>query len=398
MTMRYFVKALVGENQISSFTVDAADERAARAQAKSQGYAVLAVKPARIAVSFDGLRKTPFPTLLFSRELLALLTAGLSLVEAIETIAEKEPRSEIRKVVDGLRQRLREGQSFSMVLEIYPDAFPPLYAAMVRASEKTGNLPQALERYIAYHEQADSIRRKVINASVYPLLLLVVGGLVGLFLMFYVVPRFSGIYDEMRGDIPFLSRLLLEWGRILEAHSLVVLGAGICGIAAIGYALAMPQTRAALIGALLKIPALGERAKMFQLARLYRALGMLLHGGIPVLTAIDMTCGLLGTERQVQLRAAAEKIRAGGQLSQAFHEHNLTTPVALRLMRVGERSGRMGEMMERTAQFYDEDMARWVDWFTRLFEPLLMVLIGLIIGTIVVLMYMPIFELAGSIQ
>jgi len=149
---------------------------------------------------------------------------------------------------------------------------------------------------------------------------------------------------------------------------------------------------------LIKIPALRGRIHLFQLARLYRTLGMLLRGGIPISSALDMVSGLLGAELREQLRLAAEKIREGVPLSRAMEEYGLTTPVASRLMRVGERSGRMGDMMERIAVFFDEDMARWVDWFTRLFEPVLMALIGIVIGGIVILMYMPIFELAGSIQ
>lgn len=394
--MRYQVKALREPNQIFSFELDASDEMAARVLANQQGHAVLSVKPLQALVQWKPQAK--FQILLFSQELLALLSAGLSLVEAIETIVEKEQRPANRQLFDALLLRLRQGLSLSSALEAFPAEFPPLYVATVRASERTGDLAEALKRYIDYRERADLVRGKIVSASIYPVALLVIGGVVTLFLMFFVVPRFSRIYDDIRGEIPLLSRLLLEWGKLLEAHWAWV-GVGAIGLTALAvYFVLLPQGRAWVGSMLMKIPMLRERARVFQLARLYRTLGMLLRGGIPVIQALEMASGLLSMELQAQLRLAAVKIREGLPLSRAMEEHELTTPVAARLLRVGERSGRMGEMMERTAAFYDEDMARWVDWFTRLFEPVLMALIGIIIGGIVILMYMPIFELAGSIQ
>jgi general secretion pathway protein F len=146
------------------------------------------------------------------------------------------------------------------------------------------------------------------------------------------------------------------------------------------------------------VPALGERMRVYQLSRFYRTLGMLLRGGIAIVPAIGMVAGLLETSLRARLDRAAQMVREGLPLSQAMETAGLSTPVALRMLRVGERSGRMGEMMERVAAFHDEEMARWVDWFTRIFEPLLMAFIGVVIGLIVLLLYLPIFELAGTIQ
>ena len=147
-----------------------------------------------------------------------------------------------------------------------------------------------------------------------------------------------------------------------------------------------------------QLPALGNRMRIYQLARFYRTLGMLLRGGIPVSQALGMVMDLLHPALRAQMRLAAAAISEGRSVSYAMETHALTTPVTARMLRVGERSGRMGEMMERAAAFYDDEIARWVDWFTRLFEPLLMAFIGMVIGLIVVLMYLPIFELAGAVQ
>ena len=169
-------------------------------------------------------------------------------------------------------------------------------------------------------------------------------------------------------------------------------------IVAFGRVLTLSAVRSWIVAQLWKIPALGERMRLYQLARFYRTLGMLLRGGTPVVTALDMAAGLLSPALRGSLAAAALAIREGRSISEAMSMHNLTTPVALRMLRVGERSGRMDEMMERVAAFCDDEISRWVDWFTRLFEPLLMAFIGIVIGVIVVLMYLPVFELAGSIQ
>ncbi|MDH4556848.1 type II secretory pathway protein [Pseudomonas sp. BN417] len=147
-----------------------------------------------------------------------------------------------------------------------------------------------------------------------------------------------------------------------------------------------------------RLPAIRERIQVYELARFYRSLGILLQGGIPILTAIGMVRGLLGAATRPRLGQAAARIREGQALSRAREEHSLATPVSLRMLRAGEQSGNLGEMMERTADFHDEETSRWIEWFVRLFEPLLMTFIGLIIGVIVILMYIPIFELASSIQ
>ncbi|OYU41925.1 MAG: hypothetical protein CFE44_26975 [Burkholderiales bacterium PBB4] len=147
-----------------------------------------------------------------------------------------------------------------------------------------------------------------------------------------------------------------------------------------------------------RIPAVGERMRVFQLARLYRTLGMLLRGGIAIVPALDMVTGLLSAALQPRLLSATRFIHEGTTISHAFETTGLTTAVALRMLRVGERAGNMGEMMERIAAFHDEEMARWAEWITKLLGPMLMLVMGLVIGAVVVLMYLPIFQLADSIR
>jgi len=176
---------------------------------------------------------------------------------------------------------------------------------------------------------------------------------------------------------------------------LVVGGAAAAGI---GYGLSRRSTRAALGAWLAKLPAIGRQLRLYQLARLYRTVGMLLRSGMPAVTAMSMSSGLLGETLRPAFAAATLSVREGQSIANAMEKAGLTTPVAARMLRVGERSGNMGEMTERIAAFYDEEIGRWVAIVTRLIEPLFMTLIGLLIGVIVVLMYFPIFQLAGSVQ
>ena len=377
--------------------VEATDEASIGAHSELRGCTVLEIKPLQFWLP-RFKRANKFPVLLFSRELLALLKAGLSLTEVIDLLVEKEQNAGNRNLLESLRTSLYQGKSLSNALQAFPDVFSEFYVATVSASERTGSLTEALDRYVRFQEQADVIRKRIVSASVYPALLLVVGGLVSLFLMFYVVPRFSRVYEDIRGDVPFFSQLLLEWGSFVSSHATVVLGGIVVFFGLAAYGLSQPDSRVWLMQTIQRVPAIGERIRLYQLSRLYRTLGMLLRGGIPVVAAIDMAKGLLGAELQSRLSIAGRDIREGVTTSQAMDRNQLSTVVSSRMLRVGERTGEMGEMMERTAEFMDEELTRWIDWFTRLFEPLLMAFIGIVIGLIVVLMYMPIFELAGSIQ
>jgi general secretion pathway protein F len=394
--MQYEIRALRGAEGLVTLSLEAPDETTALEQARAQGLAVLSARPRRALPRFASPFAARFPLLLFSQELVALLSAGLSLPEVVETLGEKEARPEFRRVFGALRRALYEGRSFSQALEDFPQTFPSLYVSTVRAAERTGDIAEALGRYIAYHERLDAVRRKVVSASVYPLVLLGVGGLVVLFLLGYVVPRFAGVYEEVGRDLPVLSRLLIEWGRLINANGgtlvVLVIAAGVA--ATLGF-----RHLRRLAGRLAqRIPTLGERLRVYHLARFYRTLGMLLRGGTPLVTALGMVVGLMPAALRPQLAEATRRIREGASISASMDAAGLVTPVALRLLRVGERSGEMAEMMDRIAVFHDEELARWIDLVMKLFEPLLMATIGVVIGVIVVLMYLPIFELAGTLQ
>jgi general secretion pathway protein F len=395
--MQFNVHAVDPRQQVVALELEAPSEALARDQARSRGLAVFAIEAKR-GLGRLRPRGAGFSEPLFSLELVSLLDAGLNLVEALQTLAEKDTQGERHEVLAAMLDAIHRGEPFSRAVAGQPRHFSPLYVATVKAAERTGSLREALERYLAYQEELERVRKKVVAASIDPAILVAVGGLVLAFLMFYVVPRFAKVYDDMAGTLPLFSKLLLAFGSFVGNNVVALVGFFVAATVAAVWALSRPETRAWLNARLWQIPALGERMKVYQLARLYRTTAMLLRAGIPAVRALDMVHDLLAAHLRPQLVLARKKIEEGVPMSAAFGAAGLATPVAARMMVVGERSGEMGEMLAQIARFHDDEVSRYVEWFTRAFEPVLMAFLGLAIGGVVVLMYMPIFELAGSIR
>lgn len=395
--MQFAVRTLAPDLTITNVVIDALDEADARRQLEAQGLFVSAIK-AQGGARLARARGPKLDLVLFSQELLALLEAGMNLAEAISTLHAKERVPAVRAVLARLLQALREGRNLSDVLAAAPQHFSEVYVATVRASERTGDLPQALARYIAYQSQFESLRKKLVSAAIYPAMLLAVGGFVTLFLLGYVVPRFSVVYESSGRELPWMSAMLLAFGKVLYQHWQLGLATFVTGFAALAWALGQARGRSWLLAQVLRLPWLAQRAGEFRLARFYRALSLLLASGIALPRAMGMVGGLLGPQQQQSLLECRQAIEQGHSLSAALVDAGLAGEVAESLVKVGERSGKMAEMLERAARFADDEFSRWVDWASRLLEPLLMVLIGLVVGTVVVLMYMPIFDLAGSLQ
>src|SRR2546428_1495770 len=267
--MRFELKAVSPDGPVGTRDPHGLDQASAAQQAGRRGYTVLGVRArAGFGAPWRGAHGR-FPLVLFSQELLVLLRAGLPLVESIETLAERERRSEFRALLASVASILRQGNSLSSALQQFPLAFPPLYVSTVQASERTSDLAPALARYVAYQNQLEAIRKRLVNAAIYPALLIGVGGLVSLFLLLYVVPRFSRIYEERSVDLPFFSKILLSWGQLVEGRGALVMGilAGLA-IAAV-YALRNAQIKVRIGNLLWKLPAVGERFDLYPVSPVF---------------------------------------------------------------------------------------------------------------------------------
>lgn len=398
--MRFQIVAYRQMEGVISLSLEAASFEEARAQARERGINIVSIRQRWHWAAQRRRKDPPLDLLLFSQELRSLLDAGLSLIESLVTLSRKEINSTRRRLIEVLIRQVREGKPFSTALREFPAIFPPLYVALAAASEQTGDLGSSLGRFIAYRTQMDHARKRVVSAAIYPALLVGVGGLVVIFLMTYVVPRFSRIYEEFGSNLPFMSRMLMEWGGLIDTHGIEIM----LGLAAVvvGLTMAARQTmrRQGLLHTLLAHKALRglrDRFRIYALSRFFRTLGLLQQEGIPIIAALGLARELLDEEGRVALDHVVLDVRAGVALSEAMERRDLAPPVASELLKVGEKTGDVGEKMLRISDFYDEEIARWTEWFLKLFEPLLMLTIGLFIAFIVVLLYLPIFELAGSL-
>lgn len=397
--MLFEVKALSASGQVVVLRIDAAAEADARREVQTRGMAVFAARAAHAGAGRRiSLRRPRLNVLSFCQELLMLLRAGLSLVAALEGMAEKEYDAGARAVIESLLLKLRQGGRLSEALTDSGGGFPSLLVAGVGASERTGSLDETLERYCNYASRIDEARKKVVAALIYPALLLGVGLLVSVFLIGFVVPKFASVYRESGNDMPWASALLFDIGRIIGGHPLEALsGAILLGMALVA-AFSVQGVRDWLVLRIRTLPGVGPRIRVYELARLYRTLAMLLRGGTPVVPALALAASMLSGAMRKQLASASRQIAQGQTISQAFAKNGLTTPVGNRMLAVGERSGSMADMLGRIADYHDEETSRWVDWAARMLEPVLMALLGIVIGGIVILLYMPIFDLAGSVK
>ena len=397
--MRIHLDVVRGRGAPQSIEFDAASLEEARCLAIQQGYSVLALRTAAfdLGQAFRNVGgQTSFDTLIFAEQLRDLIGAGLSLIEALDTL-ERAASTQHRPVLHALVERLRAGARLSDALSL--DArFPALLVALVRASELTSDLPQALTRFLEHEQRVAELRHRITSVIIYPLLVTVVGAGVLLFLLLYVMPRFARVFEGMNGELPWSARAMVGWSHWLHADGpWLGTAAGLLAAAVVVTALT-PAFRLRALQRLLDWAPLRDRMRTYFLARWYRATGMLVSGGIPLPEALALSNDLLPAALRAGGGATEQALRDGLAPAEAHARAGMVTSVAEQLMRAGERTGDMGDVLTRIAQFHDAEVARSLERGMRLLEPVVMVLIGIGVGTVVVLMYMPIFDLAGSIQ
>ncbi len=402
----YDVVARDSAGRVASRQVRAATPADALAETIRSGFTVLSCEAAKgSGAGFSGLvRKKTTPssrsgldTASFSQDFAALIDAGLSVTEALQTLVIKEAVGVRRELLEQVARTVSEGRNLSAAMQL-TGAFPELLIATVEASERTGDLGKGLARYAAHQREMQALKDKLIGASVYPVVLLVVGALVVMFLMGVVIPRFAGLLDSTRTQLPMLSSGLMAWGRLVAGRPWVL--AVFFGIIVALGAWVVAHFRAHGMRSrwLQGIPFIAAVIREFQHLQLYRTLSILVSRGIVVHRAMEHGVKLLNDADRERLERAIVLMREGLSLSAALSDAGLSDPVATNMLKVAERTGAMSEMLERIAQFYERRLQRSIDVATRVIEPALMIVIGTVIGAIVVLMYLPIFDLASTLN
>ncbi|ENB7194590.1 type II secretion system F family protein [Enterobacter bugandensis] len=386
----YTVTILQGGKRVNQ-TVLAASPDDASARIIADGGIVLQVqeRPAR--------KEKRFPLNLFLQELIALLEAGLVVVEAVEALRESSRDGGTSLVLDTLVKKLYEGAQLSQTMMALPALFPPLLINTVASSEQTGHLPEALKRFQFYESRMEILRKRIKSTLLYPTIVISAGGIILFFLLGFIIPRFSVVFDGMKNPSAS-AQLILWWGRLTQTHGSLLLAGCAAAVAGIVMAVRSPRLRQRALGLLLRIPALRQQHQLSVLVRFYRTLGLLLQGGLPAPDALMLSREILPATHRQQVEQVIRDVAAGESLSRMLEAQQMTTPVASRLLQVGERSGELPAMCERIAAFYDESLERAIETFSKIFEPILMMVVGGIVGLVVFLLYMPIFELAGGLQ
>lgn len=386
---------------------EAPDAQAAKAAATEQGWSVLRVAAhgkqglswgaaAKLRALQFGQRNTPAAhVLVFVEQFNALLTAGLSVIESLDTL-QRGRTGPWSAPLALLTTALKQGQSLSEAMS-QQTVFPALLIALVRSAEQTSNLPEALQRFLEHEERAAKVRHQVTSVALYPTLLMLVGGAVMAFLLLYVMPRFARVFESM-ANLPWSAQLMVSWSKLLNQHGSVLM-VGALGLAALVIAaIASERQRGRMLSLAMSWRPLAQTLRTYHLARWYRTIGMLVAGGIPLPESLDQAESVLPLPLRSGAMRTALAMREGLPPSTAFELADMATPVAAQLIKAGERSGDVGEMLQRAANFHENDVTKSIDKAMRIIEPVVMTLIGLGVGIIVILMYLPIFELASAIQ
>lgn len=343
-------------------------------------------------------RSARIDTALFAESLAALLEAGLPVLDALRTLGQRAASPAMAAMVGELDRSLREGLSLSAALAQRRDVFGDVIVALVQSAERTSNLGESLTRYSADLRAQQAMRRRVLGSALYPAVVVSVGLLVIGFLLVYVVPRFAEMVLHSGVHISPASRWLLELSAALHrgrAVTVVVLVA-LAALPALAFGTAAGRR---LLGrSLARLPAWGRTVREYHLARFFTSASLLLRGGLTAVRSIELATDVLDGPDRDRMRGVLARLTSGQDVAGALGAEGIDDHLVLRLVEVGQRSGTLAQQFQRIGALLEMEVSRRIDWATRLFEPLLMLVIGLVIGAIVVLMYVPILELATAIE
>jgi type IV pilus assembly protein PilC len=390
---------------VRSLQVEEETSDAARRSLEAQGFLVFEVKEPggrwtpRLLPSLRARRVGARPLLIFNQELLALVKAGLPILTALDLLGERTQVPRLRVVLADAREAVKGGSALSDAMARHPDVFPALLSASVHAGEQSGNLVVALGRYIEYQKRMLAIRQRVRAALTYPVILTVASGAVIVFLLTFVVPAFSQIYGDMGGELPLATRMLVTFtGRMREALPLA--GGLLVALSIAGWRWrGTPGGRRVTDRWLFELPWVGDLLRGYLFSRFAHTLAMMLGGGIPMIPSLQATLGIAGNAHLAgMLQPAIPRVAAGSSLADALGQSGVVPPLVQELVAVGERSGSLGDMLGHVADLYDSEVDTRLTALTALIEPIIMIGMGLVVATVVIIMYLPIFHLSSVVR
>lgn len=395
----YIVKVGTPEGRVFHREITADNTEQIAASLEKEGLYPISVRSRRSIFirGFRGKGSDHGTFLAFNQGFVTLLKAGLPVIECLDTLSRTAGPFFSETIRDTIK-RVRNGQMLSEAMAANPQIFSPLYTSIVSAGESTGDLIPSLKGYIEYQKRIEDIRKKVVSSVTYPAVLAAASLFVIAFLIMYVIPSFASIYIDSGADLPLPTELLIWLTRSVEKFLLLILlsiaGAGI----SIFYYFNGEKGRTRLDSLKLAFPGIGEIYRGYAVSKFSRTLGMLLRSGLPLITGMKMAKAVFNNHvLEERLDRVIRKTRDGGNVSTAMEQEDILPEITLRMFAVGERSASLPDILEEISAYHDQEVDYKVGILTDMIEPALMIMMGIIIGTIVILMYLPIFQLGARI-
>jgi type IV pilus assembly protein PilC len=399
--MDYVCKVGTPTGEVVEQTFTAPDESALRTELEQKGYYLFSFRRG-LGLRHLGLRKPRVSTerlLIFAQELAALLKAGLPLVQSLEVMLERQPDPVFKRSLENVRDKLKSGIAISDAFRAEGELYPPIFPASLIAGERSGNLEGVLRRLVQYLRLTNSLKKKAIAASVYPILLFVVMGVLLGVMLVVVIPQFKDFFSEFDLELPLLTRVMMGLGIGLKNHLFLVL----LGVAAawVGFKLWVRREGSKIIldRLLLSIPYVGGLMRMYATSQLARTLSALLQGGLPLLNALEVAGASVGNRAMAaSVSGATAQIREGRSLATALESTGMVDSLTLEMVKVGEQTGALGDMLNSVADFYDEEMETSMAKVLSLVEPVLLVFMAFIVAAMLLAFYLPLFEAVGGVE
>ena len=381
-------------------TVEAASEQAAIAALLNRNLLVVEIKE-KIAKRgrTKGGKVALADLVIFTRQLATMIDAGIAIVQSLQALADQTPNKVMRDTIRDVCTRVEGGESFSEALTRHPKAFNRLYVAMVGAGEKGGLLSEILARLATYQENTERLRKKVKTALMYPTVVTVVAIVITVFLLVRVIPTFKEVYSGFGAKLPAPTEVLITISEIVQhylIYLIILAGGAVWGWL---YFLKTKPGREFWDTQRIKLPIFGAIAHKICLARFTRTLSSLIRSGVPILEVLQIVSQTVGNVvMEKAIKAAALDIERGEGISAALAKHPVFPSMVVRMLSAGEQTGKIDTMLERVADFLDEEIDTTLSCLMSLIEPLLIVFLGVVIGGMVVCMFLPIFNLANIVS
>jgi type IV pilus assembly protein PilC len=399
--MEYVCRVGTPSGDVVERTVTAPDERALRAELEQQGLYLLSMRRglSLSALRIRNRRVNPSLLLVFSQELAALLKAGLPLFQSLDVMLERQRDPLLRQSLVSVREKVKSGTALSDAFRQEGELYPPIFAASLVAGERSGDLDQVLRRFAGHLRLNLSLKKKAISASVYPIVLLTMMAALVSVLVVWVIPQFRSFYEGLGAELPFATRLLLGFATTVRANIEWILLAVAASVFSAMAWLRREGAGVALDRALLRVPYLGALMRMYATSQLSRTLATLLAGGLPLLNALEVAAASIGNRAMAQaIGKATGRIREGASLTTALESTGMLEPLPLEMVKVGEQTGALGDMLNAVADFYDEDLDNRMATVLSLVEPVLLVLMAIIVAAMLLAFYLPMFQAISAVQ